>query len=199
MAEDLILGGIDTTSYTACFLIYHLANNKTVQKLLKEEALKLLPNIDSPVTSSVLNDAIYARAILKETFRLNPVATGISRNLDKDTVFSGYLVPKGTLVITQNLVACRLEKNFTDAEKFLPERWIRGSEVNNKVSPYLVLPFSHGTRTCIARRLAEQNLLTFLLKVGRNYSLDWMGKELGIVTPLICKPDSYVSVAFERW
>ncbi|XP_073990078.1 cytochrome P450 302a1, mitochondrial [Rhodnius prolixus] len=197
MVSDLILGGIDTTSYTSCFILYHISRNKFVQERLKAEALKLLPNANSPVSPSVLNEAIYSRAILKETFRLNPIATGISRNLDQDTTLSGYLVPKGTLIITHNLVACRLEKNFKDPLTFLPERWIRGSKDYCNVSPYLVLPFSHGIRTCIARRLAEQNLLSFILKVGRNYSLEWKGSQLDVVTPIICKPDNHVAIAFK--
>lgn len=69
-------------------------------------------------------------------------------------------------MLTQNLVACRNEDNFKNALDFIPERWIRGSPAYQEVSPYLVLPFSHGPRTCIARRLAEQNMLSLLLGVS---------------------------------
>lgn len=78
--------------------MYHISRNKFVQERLKAEALRLLPDANSPVSPSVLNEAIYSRAILKETFRLNPIATGISRNLDQDTTLSGYLVPKGVII-----------------------------------------------------------------------------------------------------
>lgn len=66
------------------------------------------------------------------------------------------------MVVTQNMIACRLDKYFADPLKFLPERWI---EQKKSFNPYLVLPFGHGMRSCIARRLAEQNMLVFLLRV----------------------------------
>lgn len=61
------------------------------------------------------------------------------------------------------MVACRLEKNFKNALVFQPERWLNNSR--SCINPFLVLPFGHGMRACIARRLAEQNILVLLLRV----------------------------------
>lgn len=200
MVVDLVLGGVDTTAYTTSFLLYNLSTNKEAQEKLRDESRELLPAEDSIVTPETLNNATYARAVLKESFRLNPISIGVSRYLLQDSVFSGYLIPKGTLMMTQNLVACRNESYFFNPDSFLPERWIKLSPAYTNVSPFLILPFSHGPRTCIARRLAEQNLLTLLLLVGRKYSISWAGKEaLGIVTPLICKPDKPVKLSFNPW
>ncbi|KAL1139025.1 hypothetical protein AAG570_009086 [Ranatra chinensis] len=197
MAVDLILGGIDTTTFTSCFILYHLGVNKQIQEKLKDETCILLTAKNSPVTSDILNKATYTRAVLKEVFRLNPISVGISRLIKEDCNFSGYFVPAGTAVITQNQVACLSEKNFLQPYAFIPERWIRGSESFTPVSPFLVLPFSHGPRTCIARRLAEQNLLTFIAKVSRGYKIDWHGEKLGVITPLINKPDKPVRLSFQ--
>lgn len=68
--------------------------------------------------------------------------------------------------MTQNFVACRLEKNFKNAELFDPEKWLKNSDKKQmKYNPYLVLPFGHGMRSCIARRLAEQSILIFIIRV----------------------------------
>lgn len=67
------------------------------------------------------------------------------------------------MVVTQNMISCRLEKYFPDALQFKPERWLHR---NQAVHPYLVLPFGHGMRACIARRMAEQILLVFMLRVS---------------------------------
>lgn len=70
--------------------------------------------------------------------------------------------------MTQNLVACRLESNFVEPERFIPERWLKDekNEFNAHKNPYLVLPFGHGMRACIARRLAEQNILVLMIRVS---------------------------------
>ena len=73
--------------------------------------------------------------------------------------------------MTQNQVICRFPKYFTNPDSFIPERWVRESKTSRfvskeKVHPYAVLPFGHGPRSCIARRLAEQNIQVFLLRVS---------------------------------
>lgn len=70
--------------------------------------------------------------------------------------------------MTQNYISCRLAKNFELPLTFVPERWLKSSdEISPRtvVNPYLVLPFSHGMRSCIARRFAEQNMLVLMLRV----------------------------------
>lgn len=114
---------------------------------------------------SITAEATYCRAVLKESLRLNPISIGVGRILNKDAVLGGYHVPKGTIIVTQNLVSCRQEKYFKNASKFIPERWMR--DTKEDVNPHLVLPFGHGMRSCIARRMAEQNMLVLLLRVSR--------------------------------
>lgn len=62
------------------------------------------------------------------------------------------------------MIACRLEKNFQNAMQFDPDRWL-DPDTRSKIHPYLVLPFGHGMRACIARRLAEQSIIVLLLRV----------------------------------
>lgn len=67
-----------------------------------------------------------------------------------------------------NQISCKLSKYFESPEKFIPERWDRSSEMYKAHNPYLTLPFGHGARSCVARRLAEQNMLIVIIKVSRN-------------------------------
>ncbi|CAG9800111.1 unnamed protein product [Chironomus riparius] len=198
MSADLLLGGIHTTSFSTSFAMYHIARNERIQNLLHQEAMKVLPTFDDKVTTQVMNSEIpYTRAVLKETFRLNPVSIGVGRILNHDTILGGYLVPKDTTVVTQNFVACRLEENFSDPLTFLPERWLKTNHQKSNIHPYLVIPFGHGMRSCIARRLAEQAILTVVLRILRDYKLEWKGcEELDISTRLINRPKSDVTIKF---
>ncbi|XP_017009646.2 cytochrome P450 302a1, mitochondrial isoform X1 [Drosophila takahashii] len=193
-AADLLLAGIDTTSYASAFLLYHVARNPEVQQRLYEEAKRVLPNPKDQLSMDALRtDITYTRAVLKESLRLNPIAVGVGRILNQDAIFSGYFVPKGTTVVTQNMVACRLEQHFQDPLSFQPDRWLQHRSALN---PYLVLPFGHGMRACIARRLAEQNMHILLLRLLREYELIWSGSdgELDVKTLLINKPDAPVLI-----
>ena len=69
--------------------------NPEVQNKLYEESCQLLAKPSCAVTASVLAKAQYTKAVVKETFRMNPISVGIGRILAQDTIFSGYRVPKG--------------------------------------------------------------------------------------------------------
>nr|QZM07453.1 cytochrome P450 monooxygenase CYP302A1 [Lasioderma serricorne] len=198
MVCDFLLAGIDTTTYTSSFILYYLAKNPAVQTLLYQESCRLLPTPHSPVTKDVLSQAQYAKAVLKESLRLRPVSVGVGRILQTDAVFSGYNVPKGTVVVTQNQISCRLDEYFEAPHEFKPERWMKNNPLYRQSHPYLLLPFGHGPRSCIARRLAEQNMLILILKISRNFQLRWDGNKLDSKSLLINKPDGPILVGFNR-
>lgn len=73
------------------------------------------------------------------------------------------------MVVTQNQVICRLPEYFNEPDLFMPDRWLReadGKDRERPMNPYLLLPFGHGPRSCIARRFAEQNMQVALLRVS---------------------------------
>lgn len=84
------------TTYTTCFVLYHLAKNPKIQNTLYQETCNILPNSSSQLNESIfVNKAPYARAVLKESLRLNPISIGVGRTLNSDLVLSGYNVPRG--------------------------------------------------------------------------------------------------------
>ncbi|CAH0727776.1 unnamed protein product, partial [Brenthis ino] len=196
MMVDMLMASVDTTSYTTSFALYHLARNQNCQNKIFEEVSSLLPNKNSEITAEILSKAVYVRSCLKETLRLNPVSIGVGRVLQNDIVLKGYLIPKDTVVVTQNMVASRLPQYVKDPLQFKPERWIRDSEHYENIHPFLSLPFGFGPRSCIARRLAEQNMCITIMRLIRQFKLDWIGGELGVKTLLINKPDKPISLSF---
>lgn len=65
------------------------------------------------------------------------------------------------------MVASRLPQYVQDPLQFKPERWLRGSSEYANIHPFLSLPFGFGPRSCIARRLAEQNMCIIIARVCR--------------------------------
>ncbi|CAH2107407.1 unnamed protein product [Euphydryas editha] len=193
---DILMAAIDTTSYTTSFALYHLARNEGCQKKVFEELLLLMPEKDTEVTSDIISKAVYLRSCVKESLRLNPVSIGVGRLLQQDIVLKGYLIPKDTVIVTQNMVACRLPQYIKDPLLFKPERWIRDSDQYEVIHPFLSLPFGFGPRSCIARRLAEQNICITLIRLFRDFDIKWKGSDLGFKTLLINKPDQPISLCF---
>lgn len=70
-----------------------------------------------------------------------------------------------TVIVTQNMVASRLSQYVKDPMQFKPQRWLRNSPHYESIHPFLSLPFGFGPRSCIARRLAEQNMTITLIRV----------------------------------
>lgn len=188
---DSLMASVSTGSFTAGYILYHLATNPEKQNILAQEVHSLMES-NGEVTSSFLNSAKYLRAVVKESSRLNPISIGVGRIAQKDIVIGGYRIPKDTVLITQNQVLCRLPENFPNPDSFIPERWLsRGS-----ISPHLVLPFGHGPRACIGRRVAEQSIYTLVAHLIHNFKIEWRGTELDCKSILINEPNQPLRFRF---
>ncbi|XP_003741296.1 probable cytochrome P450 49a1 [Galendromus occidentalis] len=195
LMSDFLLGGADTTSNTASFLLYNMAVNPEAQERAHEEAKKLMVGRSSDaVTAKDLNDIPYIKACLKESLRLFPSITGVYRKFDKDVVFSGYNVPKGTVVFADFYITGRNPKYFEEPEKFKPERWLKKGEGH----AYGSLPFSFGPRMCLGRRVAELELWVLMIKLMQNFRLEYRGGEMDFRGKLVNTPDQDLKIAFNR-
>ena len=81
--EDFLLAGVHTLAYTVSFIMFHLANNKSVQDRLRAECQEVLSLTGGEITRKTLSAASLTAAVIKESLRLNPVAAGTGRILSK--------------------------------------------------------------------------------------------------------------------
>ncbi|XP_035220008.1 LOW QUALITY PROTEIN: probable cytochrome P450 12a4, mitochondrial [Stegodyphus dumicola] len=191
---DMLMAGIDTTSHTVGFLLYHLAKNPDKQQILYEEIRKVLPNESDKITPTVFGELRYLKSCLKESMRLDPIVRGNARTLDHDVVISGYRVPAGTVIGVALQVVYRDEKYFKDPNQFIPERWIIKNEKNT--TPFAFLPFGIGTRSCIGRRLAELEVICVSTEIIRNFKVEYHYEDIDMYTRLINTPDRPLKFTF---
>ena len=81
--EDFLLAGVHTLAYTVSFIMFHLANNKSVQDRLRAECQEVLSLTGGEITRKTISAASLTAAVIKESLRLNPVAAGTGRILNK--------------------------------------------------------------------------------------------------------------------
>lgn len=140
---------------------------------MREEAIKLLPTKDTPVTQEILNNASYLKACIKESMRLAPIAIATARKTAKDVVISGYQVPKNTTLVSANIYVTNSEKYVKRPKEYLPERWLRDNKTDLTFkNKFMYMPFGFGARSCIGQRLANLELEIGLLKVSRCISFN---------------------------
>lgn len=175
MALDT-LASSDTTGNAAGALLYYIANNWDKQEKLREEVMSVLPNNTTPVTYDILKRISYVKACIKESMRLFPITSGIQRTMQTDVSIGGYMIPEGSDVMACHSLISMDPTYFPQPKKFIPERWMRGNPeflLYKKSHPFAYMPFGYGVRSCIGQRFAEMELEILLLKVIRNFRIEW--------------------------
>jgi cytochrome P450 family 12 len=162
---------------------------------LRQEILSLLPEKNSRLTVESMKNLPYLRAVRKESFRQFPVAAGNARQLQNDAVLSGYLVPKHTQVAIASSIELNNPQYYPEADRFLPERWLRetndtGCPNKAKIHPFSYIPFGFGSRSCIGKRIAELEIETLIMNVIRNFKLEWHYPDMKTKSTFVNLPDS---------
>ncbi|XP_033343108.2 putative cytochrome P450 301a1, mitochondrial isoform X2 [Megalopta genalis] len=175
LSLDLFLVGIDTTSNSVASVLYQLALHPNKQDLAYKEVCNVIPGEDMQLEGKHLDQLKYLKACIKETQRMYPVVIGNGRCMTKDTVISGYQVPKGVQVVFQHYVISNLDKYFPQSNEYLPERWLQADGVRHS---FASLPFGYGRRMCLGRRFAELEMLVVISKILQRYKIEYHYEKL---------------------
>uniref|UniRef100_A0A3Q3VX54 Uncharacterized protein n=1 Tax=Mola mola TaxID=94237 RepID=A0A3Q3VX54_MOLML len=171
---ELLLGGVDTTSNTLSWALYHLARDREAQGRLHDEVTSVCPDKREPTTAE-LSRMPFLKAVIKETLRLYPVVPGNGRFVsENEVVVGGYWFPKKTQFHLCHYTICHDEAEFVDAGLFAPERWLRGSAPtanHYQHHPYCFIPFGVGVRACVGKRLAEMEMHFALSRLMQHYDV----------------------------
>ncbi|CAB3366881.1 Hypothetical predicted protein [Cloeon dipterum] len=197
MGMDIIFGGVDSTSNTAGSILYLLACNPDKQEKLYQELKAIAPaDPNEDLNPDHLNNMKYLKACIKEAMRMIPVTNGTVRTLPQDVVLGDYLIPKDKADIwIFNSTLYMLDEHFPDADKFIPERWLREGDScpvrkASEAHPYTFLPFGRGTRQCPGTRFVKMELETFIARMLLEYKLEWHQPPLKFISKIIRTPQS---------
>ncbi|XP_023260263.1 sterol 26-hydroxylase, mitochondrial-like [Seriola lalandi dorsalis] len=194
---ELLLAGVDTTSNTVSWCLYHLAKEPEIQEKLYQEVIGVCPGDKMP-TSEDIAQMPYLKAIIRETLRLYPVVPGNARlTVENEIVVGDHLFPKKTLFHLCHYAVSYDETIFPDAHTFLPQRWLRGAEEKSK-HPFGSVPFGFGIRACLGRRVAELEMYLLLSRLIKHYELrpDPAGTTVKPITRTLLCPAEEINLQF---
>ncbi|XP_038611649.1 cytochrome P450 27C1 [Tachyglossus aculeatus] len=166
---EMLLAGVDTTSFTLSWAAYLLARHPEVQQSVYVQIANNLHKDQAPTARDVPRIPLV-RALLKETLRLFPVLPGNGRVTQEDLVIGGYLIPKGTQLALCHYATSYEDENFPLATEFRPERWLRKGNMD-RVDNFGSIPFGYGIRSCIGRRIAELEFHLVMIRLLQHFEI----------------------------
>ncbi|CAL9248612.1 unnamed protein product [Arabidopsis halleri] len=171
LLTNIIIAGIDTGALTMIWTMTELARNPEVMKKVQCEIRDQFGNNKEKITKEDLDKVPFLNLVIKESFRLYPVAPLL---LPRETMahvkVQGYdILPKRRILVNAWAIG-RDPKLWKNPEEFNPERFI-DSPVDFRGQHFELLPFGSGRRICPGMEMGMATLELGLLNLL--YFFDW--------------------------
>uniref|UniRef100_A0A671ENP3 unspecific monooxygenase n=1 Tax=Rhinolophus ferrumequinum TaxID=59479 RepID=A0A671ENP3_RHIFE len=190
---DLLFAGTVTTSTTLRYGLLILMKYPDVAEKLHEEIDRVIGPSRLPAIKDRL-EMPYMDAVVHEIMRfINLVPLNVYHKATRDTVFRGYEIPKGTIIIPTLDSLLYDKQEFPDPEQFKPEHFLNengkfkysdhfkafsAERLSDIFSPEIlgvrccgriILPY--GKRVCVGEGLARMELFLFLTAMLQHFRL----------------------------
>ncbi|PAV83892.1 hypothetical protein WR25_14483 [Diploscapter pachys] len=191
-----LLAGYETTSTAMGYACYLLAKHQDVQKKLQDEIRETKD--EKGLTYDTIHSMPYLDAVFKECLRLTPpVINFTGRECIEDIEINGLKIEKGTWIAIQIYAVHMDPDNWSDPEKFIPERFLDWNEKGS----LKWIPFGVGPRNCVGMRFAEMEFKMTLARLFDNYELripENVPKMIPVVNGIVMSPKDGVKVTVHR-
>ncbi|KAI3735626.1 hypothetical protein L6452_15133 [Arctium lappa] len=169
---DMVAGIIDTSKTSIEWVLSALIKHPRVMKKLQEELVSVVGD-KGMVEETDLTKLSYLHMVVKETFRLYPVAPLLMpRESTEDIVINGYYIPKKTQILV-NVWAFGHDPQVwaENWSEFHPERFL-DREIDFRGPDFQLLNFSAGRRGCPAMNFGLLNV--YLAVSNIVHCCDWV-------------------------
>jgi cytochrome P450 len=169
-AMTLMLAGHETTANALSWGWNLLSGSPSAAARLREEARSFA----TPPGYAELPQLPWAMACVAETMRLYPPAWVLEREVAEDLELDGYVLSKGSIVLTSQYALHRDPRFWDRPSEFLPERWITADGAFDEEQPGQPrgawFPFGAGTRQCIGESFAWTETALVLARLARTWA-----------------------------
>ncbi|SPJ71997.1 related to O-methylsterigmatocystin oxidoreductase [Fusarium torulosum] len=201
-AASLYAAGADiTVSSLACFFLA-MKPYPEVQKKAQEEIDRVVGGDRLPTTEDRSNTS-HLDAIVKEVLRWHPIAPmGLPHTCTEDDIFDGYLIPKGSMVVSNILHFAHDPEVYSEPMAFKPERFLSDDGNQPKLDPQ-TYAFGFGRRVCPGRALAENALFLNIAQSLAVFNISKDEKEpelqLKFTSGVVSHPEPFKAITKPRF
>jgi len=176
-SQTLVMAGSETTATLLAATAYYLMKNPSKLSKLRAElrdAFGSESHVDFAAVSNTANFP-YLAAVLSEALRMQaPIPTSIPKRVGPSgATIDGRFVSPGTGIVVAHWATYRSSRNFRDADRFVPERWL-GDERYKDDKQEAFQPFSIGPRSCVGRHLAVLETRRMIAALVWNFEFELM-------------------------
>jgi cytochrome P450 len=190
----MIAAGHETTANTLSWAWMLLAQHPHVRQQLRAEIDRVLQG--RAATFEDLPQLSYANWVIKETMRLYPTVTDVSREATEDCEIGGYQIPKGTTLVMSQWVMHHNGRYFTEPEEFNPDRW--ANDFEKQLPRGVYFPFGDGPRICIGSSFAMMEAVLLLVTIAQQFDLSLVAEhEIELQPSFTLRPKGGIQVMLE--
>jgi len=168
--NSLLFAAHDTSSHAILWTFYCISKYPEVENKIIKEINEVLGDRDVIETDD-LSKLKYLKKVVNESLRLYPPAAMFTRKLNSDIDVNGHIVKGGNDVVVFVYLIHRNPLHWKDPNTFNPDRFDETPEL------YSFLPFSTGSRNCIGKFFALNEIYTVLgmfykrmrMKIDKSY------------------------------
>ncbi|KAM4022749.1 cytochrome P450 2D17-like [Anomaloglossus baeobatrachus] len=156
---DLFSAGTETTSTTLRWAVLFMLLYPDVQSKVQEEIDRVIGRERKPTMGDVLQMP-YTNAVIHEVQRCGDIIPlALPHMTYRDMEMKGFLIPKGTTIITNLSSVLKDQEVWEKPLQFYPKHFL---DENGKFAKQeAFIPFSAGKRSCLGEQLARMELFLF--------------------------------------
>ncbi|XP_070455753.1 cytochrome P450 2D14-like isoform X2 [Equus przewalskii] len=168
VVADLFFAGMVTTSTTLAWALLLMILHPDVQRRVQQEIDEVIGQARRPEMG---NQACmpFTMAVVHEVQRFADITPlGVPHMTSRDIEVQGFLIPKGTVFITNLSSVLKDETIWKKPFRFHPEHFLDAQ--GRFVKQEAFMPFSAGRRSCLGEPLARMELFLFFTCLLQRFS-----------------------------
>ncbi|XP_065649367.1 cytochrome P450 2U1-like [Hydra vulgaris] len=170
--RDLFITGSETVLTSLLWLILYMMHYPEYQQEIFIEITTIIDENRYPCLND--RDSLHlVKASLKECLRLSSIVPlGLPHKTTRKTVLMGHSIPENATVMINHWQIHNDTNYWENPNKFNPYRWIGKDMKFDPSKAASFLPFSAGTRVCLGKTVAENELFFFFSRLIRDFKFE---------------------------